>query len=218
MNRFLPLLSMLILLTAACSTVAPVPSSAPLDQDKASGTVLFQDDFSRPVSGWRRFTSTEGTMDYNAAGYRVLVNALNTNFWSTPQQNFADVRMEVDAGKLGGPDANRIGLLCRFKNDAYYFFMISSDGFYGIGIFAGGQGVLLGQNEMQPNNSIKTGLAVNHLRADCTGNTLTFYVNGFQVASVQDSTLKAGDVGLLAGTFDEPGVDVIFDNFVTLKP
>jgi hypothetical protein len=189
-----------------------------VDQDKASGTVLFQDDFSRPVSGWRRFTSTEGTMDYNAAGYRVLVNALNTNFWSTPQQNFADVRMEVDAGKLGGPDANRIGLLCRFKNDAYYFFMISSDGFYGIGIFAGGQGVLLGQNEMQPNNSIKTGLAVNHLRADCTGNTLTFYVNGFQVASVQDSTLKAGDVGLLAGTFDEPGVDVIFDNFVTLKP
>jgi hypothetical protein len=96
--------------------------------------------------------------------------------------------------------------------------MITSDGFYGIGIFAGGQGVLLGQSEMQPDSNIKTGLAVNHLRADCVGNTLTFYVNGFQLASVQDSTLTAGDIGLLAGTFDQPAVDVIFDNLVAVKP
>jgi len=149
---------------------------------------------------------------------RILVNALNTNFWSTPQQNFADVRMEVDAGKYGGPDANRVGLLCRLTGDDYYFFLISSDGFYGVGIFTGGQGVLLGQSEMQANDHINTGMAVNHLRADCSGDMLTFYVNGFQVASVQNSTLKAGDVGLLAGTFDQSGVDVIFDNFVALKP
>jgi len=217
MNRLLPSLILLTFLFTACSTTAPA-TSLPQDQGKASGSVLFQDDFSRPVSGWRRYTAPEGTMDYNAAGYRILVNSLNTNFWSTPQQNFADVRMEVDAGKLGGPDANRIGLVCRFTNDTYYFFMISSDGFYGIGIFAGGQGVLLGQSEMQPDSNIKKGLAVNHLRADCAGDRLTFYVNGFQIASAQDSTLKAGDVGLLAGTFDQPGVDVIFDNFVALKP
>jgi hypothetical protein len=157
-------------------------------------------------------------MDYNASGYRILVNSLNTNFWSTPQQNFADIRMEVDAGKLGGPDANRIGLLCRFTGNDYYFFMISSDGFYGIGIFTGGQGRLLGQNEMQPDGNIKKGLAVNHLRADCAGDMLTFYVNGFKLASVQDATLKTGNVGLLAGTFDQPGVDAIFDNFVVLQP
>jgi hypothetical protein len=30
--------------------------------------------------------------------------------------------------------------------------------------------------------------------------------------------LKHGDVGLLAGTFAHPGVDVIFDNFVVMKP
>jgi len=217
MNRLLLLLSLLILFTAACSTPAPL-ASTPQDQGMASGSVLFQDDFSRLVSGWRRYTSAEGTMDYNAAGYRILVNSSNTNFWSTAQQNFADVRLEVDAGKLGGPDANRIGLVCRFTDDTYYFFMISSDGFYGTGIFAGGQGVLLGQGEMLSDGNIKTGMAVNHLRADCVGDSLTFYVNGFKVSSVQDSTLKAGDVGLLAGTFDQPGVDVIFDNFVALKP
>jgi hypothetical protein len=221
MKRLLTLFSLLIVLSLACTTTtAPVTSAtlAPQDQTAASGSVLFQDDFARPISGWNRFMSAEGTMDYDAAGYRILVNSLNTNFWSTPHKNFADVRMEVDAGKLGGPDENRIGLVCRFSGDDYYFFLISSDGFYGIGIYIGGQAVLLGQSEMQANNNIKTGLAVNHLRADCIGDKLIFYVNGFEVVSVRDARLKSGDVGLLAGTFTQPGVDVIFDNFVVLKP
>jgi hypothetical protein len=162
--------------------------------------------------------TAEGTIDYDGGGYRLLVNSLNTNFWSTPHKNFTDVRLEVDAGKLGGPDENRIGLICRYTGTDYYFFIVTSDGFYGIGLFSGGQAALLGQSEMQASNNIKTGLAVNHIRADCLGNTLTFYINGLQVASVQDATLASGDVGLLAGTFSQPGADVIFDNFVVLKP
>ena len=217
MNRLVALFSFLIVLSLACSTTAPA-TSAPQDKTALSGSVLFQDDFTRSSSGWDRFMTAEGTMDYDASGYRMLVNALNTNFWATPHKNFADVRMEVDAGKLGGPDENRIGLICRFTGNDYYFFLISSDGFYGIGIYTGGQAALLGQSEMQANSNIKTGLAVNHLRADCAGNTLTFYVNGFQAASIQDDRLKSGDIGLLAGTFAQPGVDVIFDNFVALKP
>jgi hypothetical protein len=217
MNRTLILFSLLLSLSLACSSTASVPS-APQDQSMPSGSVLFQDDFARPISGWDRLMTAEGTMDYDGGGYRMLVNALNTNFWSTPHKNFADVRMEVDAGKLGGPDENRIGLICRFTGNDYYFFLISSDGFYGIGIFTGGQAILLGQSEMQANSNIKTGMAVNHLRADCIGDALTLYVNGFQIASTQDGKLKSGDVGLLVGTFAQPGVDVILDNFVVLKP
>lgn len=162
--------------------------------------------------------NAEGIMDYDGGGYRILVNSQQMNFWSTPQKDFSDVRIEVDTGKLAGPDENRIGLVCRFNGSDYYFFIISSDGFYGVGLFSGGQALLLGQSEMQPSETIHKGLAVNHLRADCAGNTLTFYVNGFQVTQTQDATLTSGDVGLLAGTFSTPGVDVIFDNFVVFQP
>jgi hypothetical protein len=216
MNRLFGLLSFLTVMALACSTTST--SSAPQDTSAPSGSVLFQDDFSNPVSGFDRFMAGEGIMDYDAGGYRILVNALQTNFWATPRKNFANVRMEVDIGKLGGPDENRIGLLCRFTDNNYYFFLVTSDGFYGVGIYFSGQAVLLGQNEMKTDANIKKGLAVNHLRADCAGNTLTFFVNGFQVASVQDNTLASGDVGILAGTFTQPGVDVIFDNFVVFKP
>ena len=198
----------------ACAAPSFVSSSTSVP----AGTVLFKDDFSSPTSGWDRYKSAEGTMDYDGGAYRILVNALQVNFWSAPHKDFSDVRMEVDAGKIAGPDENRIGLICRYTDNQYYFFIISSDGYYGIGIFTTGQTALLGQSEMQSSNNIKTGTAINHLRADCNGDTLTLYVNGSELAQVSDPNLKHGDVGLLAGTFTHPGVDVIFDNFVATKP
>lgn len=202
-----------IFLLSACSAL-------PIQQPQVlpSGSVLFQDDFASPTTGWDRLLVPEGVMDYDGGGYRILVSALQTNFWSTPNKNFTDVRIEVDTGKLAGPDENRIGLLCRFNGKDYYFFIITSDGFYGLGLFKDGQAVLLGQSEMLSSANINKGLAINHLRADCAGQTLTFYINGFQIAQAQDSTLTSGDVGMIAGTFATPGVDIIFDNFVVLVP
>lgn len=211
-------LSILLLLVLSFACTRPAIISTPQATIAAPGSVLFEDDFSHPETGWDRTLADEGIMDYDAGGYRILVNSLQTNFWSTSHQNFSNVQIEVDAGKLAGPDENRIGLVCRFNGSDYYFFIISSDGFYGMGVYSGGQALLLGQSEMQSSSSINKGLAVNHLRADCTGNTLTFYINGLQVAQTQDSTLTTGGVGLLAGTFATPGVDVIFDNFVVLQP
>jgi len=212
-QRLFTFVFLLIVFTAfACQS--PLPSSASLP----SGSVLFQDDFSSPTTGWDRLTSAEGVMDYDGGGYRILVNALQVSFWSTPHKNLSDARMEVDIGKLAGPDENRIGLICRYTGSDYYFFMVTSDGYYAIGKFVNGQMTQLGQSEMQYSENIRKGVTVNHLRGDCVGNTLTLYINGFQTAQAQDSTLTAGDVGLMAGTFAQPGVDVIFDNFVVLQP
>lgn len=215
MNRTILLIVSLVAVSLACATTTPTNTAQPA---VPSGGVLFQDDFSRNSSGWNRMQANEGIMDYDAGGFRILVNALQTNFWTSPSRNFTDVRIEVDEGKLAGPDENRIGLVCRFNGSDYYFFIVSSDGYYGMGIFSGGKATLLGQSEMQPSENINKGLAINHLRADCVGSTLTFYVNGFQIAQAQDVTLASGDVGILAGTFATPGVDIVFDNFVVLQP
>lgn len=217
MNRPFSFFLLSIFLLTACSAAPAEQIQVPAPV-QPSGSVLFQDDFAQPTTGWDRLLVTEGVMDYYSGGYRMLVNALETNFWATPRRNFTDVRIEVDTGKMAGPDENRIGLICRSNGSDYYFFIITSDGFYGMGIFKDGQASLLGQTEMLSSANINKGVAVNHLRADCAGSTLTFYVNGFQIAQAQDSTLPSGDIGLLVGTFNEPGVDILFDNFVVLQP
>jgi hypothetical protein len=199
-------------------TACAVPYLSSPSPNVPSGSVLFQDDFSSPASGWNRTKYDGGMMDYDGGAYRMLVNSLQTNLWSTPHRDFTNVRLEVDAGKLAGPDANRIGLVCRSDGASYYFFIIGSDGYYGLGSFKGGHASLIGQTTMQPSTAIHTGTAINHLRLDCSGTTLSAFVNGVPVDQVNDEGLKHGDVGMLAGTFDEPGVDVVFDNFVALQP
>ena len=210
--KFILHLSSFIFLLAACAP-APTPAT-PLPP---SGSVLFEDEFDINTTGWDRFANEGGIMDYFEGGYRILVQRPGLNYWSTPEKDYGDVRIEVDLLKLAGPDENRMGLMCRYQNGNHYFFIISNDGYYGIGKFIAGQATLLGQSEMQSNEMIQPNM-INHLRADCVGDQLTFYVNFAEIASVQDDDLSSGDIGVLAGSFSQPGVDVSFDHFVAIQP
>jgi hypothetical protein len=200
-----------ILLTACVSL--PVPAISTTN----SGDILYQEQFENNTTGWARISNDNGIMDYDGGGYRMLVRQPQLNMWSTSERNFGDVRVEADVIKLNGPDENRMGLICRYQGGDYYFFMISNDGYYVIGKFIGGMTLLLGQSEMQTSEAIHPG-TMNHLRADCIGDTLTFYINFTEVASAADTDLPNGDVGVVAGAFAEPGVDVLFDNFVVIQP
>jgi hypothetical protein len=209
-------LSFVLAALSLTGCVLPLPEVG--SPEIPSGSVLIQDDFASPDSGWDRAASEGGIMDYDGGGYRILVQIPEVSLWSTLARDFEDTRVEVDAGKLSGPDANRMGLICRADAGSHYFFVVGSDGFYGLGIFIGGEAALLGQAAMQRSAGITEGAAINHLRFDCKGSSLIAYVNGIQVTQVQDHTLKRGQIGLMAGTFEKAGADIVFDNFVVLQP
>ena len=210
--KLLCLLGLTILSVSAC-TGSP-------EQIAASGEVLFQDEFSDPASGWNRVLDTEGNItDYENGGYRILNNKPISHIWSNPGLKFSDVQVEVDVTKLGGPEDNFYGVICRYKDGSnFYILAISSDGYYGMIKVKDGTLDLLGANDMQPNEMIIQGNATNHLRADCVTDTLALYANGQLLTSVQDSDFKTGDVGLEVSTRLQAGVDILFDNLSVIKP
>ena len=71
---------------------------------------------------------------------------------------------------------------------------------------------------MEYSEKIQQGNELNVISADCIGSTLALYVNGTQLISVKDDSFSSGDVGLIAGTFDTPGTDIHFDNFIVRQP
>jgi hypothetical protein len=183
------------------------------------GDLLFQDGFSDPSSGWDRVQGPEGMTDYQDGRYRIVVNAANADYWANPGLYFRDVVVDVDAGKSGGPDDNDFGILCRYQDtENFYFLIISSDGYYGIGIVEDGEQRLLEPPQMYHSNSILPGEAVNHLQATCQGSRLALYVNGDFIAEADDATFSNGDIGLIVGSFDLPGVDIWFDNLMVRNP
>jgi len=217
-SRLIVLLSALVLVSMACQSAVTSGDSTPSPSSDRE-EVLFQDNFSNSSSGWDRIDEAGGITDYVNGEYRMVVKEENTDIWANPGLNFTDVHMEVDATKVGGEDNNDFGLICRYVDEEnFYFMIISSDGYYGVGKVVAGDQQLIGTDSMPPSDAINQGDASNHLRADCVGNTLTLYVNGEILAEYKDSQFTSGDVGLIAGSFDVPGTEINFDNFVVLEP
>ncbi len=183
------------------------------------GQALYHEDFSNPHSGWPQVTSPTSSMRYQAGAYRMMVQPSMSDLQAVSGQSYGDVQIEVDATRQAGPVYNRFGLICRFvdMND-FYFFAVSSDGYYAIGKMKNGITSLLGQEMMAYNASITQEGEPKHLRFDCIGNSLKGYVNGQILAITKDGDFFDGDAGLMGGSFNEGGVEISFDNFVVYKP
>lgn len=210
--NYIVLVELIFILLFLCGcTIAPSLSNNGL---------LFLDDFSHTGKGWDIWEKEDGsTINYYEDGLVFIINSANYDYVSTPRGEFGDVRVETVVKKLTGPDDNTFGLVCRFQDEHnYYAFLISSDGYYGILRVKAQQYHLLTGDSMQFSSRVRQGDAPNHLRADCDGKDLTFYINEYELTNVSDDSFPSGGIGLTAGIYDAPGVVIWFDNFVALTP
>ena len=186
------------------------------------GNILFEDDFSRTSSGWDQFSDESVTTDYKDDGYLIGVYIDTYLAWANPYKDYGDAIVEVDILKVSGGDDNMMGIICRHKDvENFYALVFGTDGLAAIRKRFNGSEleVISNGGDWVEGPSIKTGdAAFNHARAECVGSRLSLYVNGDLVVEVNDPDILSGDVGLIAGTFDIPSVEFMFDNFVVTKP
>ena len=97
-------------------------------------------------------------------------------------------------------------------------FDLGNDGNYVIEKFKEGQRTMVGMHTRQQSSVIQPGGKINLIHVECIGDSLALVVNGQSLANVQDPDLIAGDVGLHAGTYDDSGTNMLFDNFGIYAP
>jgi len=189
------------------------------NMDVAPGQVLFQDEFSLPSSGWDRYQDDAYLADYDAGEYKLVLYTPQTLAWSVPGIQLQDGMLRGEARRAGGPEDNLFGLICRYQGPGdFIFFAVASDGYAGIGRFAAGQRMLLSDESLLPTGSLVLPDGVNIIEADCVDERLTLRINGVEVAHAKDPAPAPGDVGLLAGAYEQAGVEIRFDRFSALQP
>jgi len=212
----LPILLILFLMSLACS--GPEVLSQTQDTPRP-GAVLFQDDFSNPKSGWGTLEEGASRVQYQDGGLRILVGEAQYDYWSTPGEKYLDTRVTVEAARMSGSDNNDFGILCRYKDpDNFYALLVSSDGYAGILKVKEGEYNLISGEHMDYFEAIQKGSALNRLEAKCAGSKLVLSANGEQLLAVDDFDFMYGEVGVIAGSYDESGVDIFFDNFIVYNP
>jgi hypothetical protein len=176
------------------------------------------DDFSDPASGWQAESDASAEVGYHEGVMRVLVRSPSRLAWASAGRQLSDFHLAVEATQVAGPDDNEYGALVRMQDaDHFYRFSVSGDGYYLVSKYNGEEWVAL-SGDWTPSDAIHVGAATNLLEVVCRGATMTFLVNGVQLIQVEDRSYPRGDIGLYAGSFFEPDVEVHFDNLRVETP
>jgi hypothetical protein len=190
----------------------------------ASGTVLLQDDFSTNQLQWNTQIAPDSETRLAEGVFEIEVLGSQLNVWASPaKQTFSAVSINVTAASPSGVLENGFGVLCGLQDaEHFFFFLISSDGYYGIGQRKAGKTVYLhdSSGDMSPSPYILPAPQANLLQATCNGTQLSLRVNGQNLAEIEltDGQVPKGEVALLAKSLFEGGFTAQFDNLTITQP
>jgi S1-C subfamily serine protease len=158
-----------------------------------------------------------GWADYVNGAYHINVIPDNYFIWANPGLWFSDVVIGVDIGPVVTTGAGDFGILCRYQDEGnFYGLEITEDGYFSIWKYENSEYTNL--SEWEYSDWIPIDGSVVALSAACLGNTLALAVDGYVILEIQDSSFTEGDIGLIAGTWDEGGLTMGYDNLVVLSP
>ncbi len=202
----------------ATDTPVPLPTDTPAPA--SNGSILLKDDFSASRDQWGTLTDSDSSVEYDNDSLRMKLFQKNFVVWSRPNDSeYENIHVEITATNNDTNSTTAFGIVCFQQSEdwSFYYFAVTPAGEYLIiRATTGKDDVYLTNNgNWGSSNLIAQNAASYRIGADCGGGTLTLYVDGKQIASVNDSTYSTGHVGLFAWSGENTAsADVSFDDFL----
>ncbi len=205
-NKLLMALTALVIVALACA----LPGS--------DGS-LFKDDFSRESGAWGTGDDGTASVTYEDENLVFRIHENTQFYWTTAEEDLQNVHIEVTARDVGQAADAGFGILCNYVDDQnFYYLGIGSDQLY---VIAKAENddfrIISGEDQWSFSEALPLEADSYQIGADCGNFKLTLYVNGVEIASVEDDTFTRGNVGLFAITADDPEAEVRFDDFVVTQ-
>ena len=211
------------LVLSSCARPSVPSPAGPSEIDLGAGptpvilTLVYQDSFADQSSGWDDAFDAYTMKQYGGHQYHIQVRAPNLFAWGLSNRNISDFVLDVKATQESTPDNNSYGVVFRYQDrDNFYRFDVTGDGLFLLSKFVAGRWLTLVDWTASP--AVKRGRAANLLRVSCLGSNLSVYANGQLLAATRDESFRQGDIGLFAGAFDQPDVEISFDDLFVWAP
>jgi hypothetical protein len=195
-----------------------VIETSPNTTTTEASPVTINDDFSNSNSGWGTGSDDWSKFAYEGGEYSISIERTNwfgyhLNSVSGMQGDFT---VEVDAKKLS-QKTDAAGIVFRDqrgqgKDSFYVFWVDSNSGTYAIHKYI--KDVWAPDlKDFTPSNYINRGANTNRLKVVCKGSQIEVYANDYKLATVTDTSLTNGFIGLAVETFTSSNAHYHFDNF-----
>lgn len=203
-----------LLMALAALVVAALACALP-----GSDGSLFKDDFSRESGDWGTGDDGTGSVTYEDDNLVFRIHEEDQFYWTTAEEDLENIHIEVTVRNVGEAADAGFGVLCNHVDDEnFYYLGIGSDQLYVIAKIEEDEFQVLGGEDQW---SFSDDLALNadsyQIGADCSTDKLTLYVDGIEIASVEDGTFTRGNIGLFAVTAQDPDTEIRFDDMVVTK-
>jgi serine/threonine protein kinase len=184
----------------------------------AISDIIFEERFDSDANGWAtgefedEYSLDEITIEDGQYTLRVTAKKVSYVEKVLPNQEFSDFMLTLEATPRDTDDHYSYGVAFRENSDAHtYTFEIGNDGLYAIFLYDGEWQKL---KDWSSAKAVKPG-QTNELKVIAKGSTLTFFINGDELTTIEDDTLSEGKIGLVVDMFEEgKSAAVDFDNLI----
>ncbi len=185
--------------------------------------VVVSDDFERNQSSWPEGNEENAfaaiQRSFHEGAYRLDIQskqAANVCSTANASPEVTSFSASVKAWRVDGPNDAAYGIVFRQVDEQnFYYFAVIDRGMFYVSAMINQQWEILYPPETA--SAIFPG-AQNQLAVIGEGNQFTFFINGQQVAELQDSRLAKGKVGLGADLSGPSHLLMEFDNFEVRAP
>ena len=176
---------------------------------------LYSDTFSNPGSGWLVADNDNYRTEYRNGEYRMLVRSTGWGVYSYPGFQASDYSVSVDVRNAFGVFGS-YGILFGMAADAStaYSLEIFPDGYYGLYRWDPDSYTTIAE-AFSP--AISQGRAANQIKVVRNGSSIKAYANGQLLIGYEENTYTGSRyIGLIVFSYEEPEVDIYFDNFLVM--
>ncbi|HPR35777.1 MAG TPA: serine protease [Anaerolineaceae bacterium] len=181
-----------------------------------TGDIIFEDDFANTDSGWLNTGDADGRRAYENGEYTIEVTSPMYWFWSDQYFAYDALMAEADVRVVKSVGDADYGFVCGMQGDEHFVALeISEDGYFTIWKQAGEEfSTLIDWTYSEQ----LAGSGPYRLAVQCSREKLALAVDGILLGEVQDPDYLPGGFGMIAGTFDNGGFKVAFDNLIIMIP
>lgn len=216
----------------AAATTAPVVSEATETAAPAVAADYYREEFEGDISNYSYFEYHEAFMNVTedksikptTKDGTLVFDLQKKNKWvyvTYDAYTYDNVKIEISADNRA-KNSNNVSLICRYSEEGWYEFNIANSGLYDIFAYDAVGSVKKGYNLIANGGStaIKQGKDVNVYTAVCDGDSLSLYINGYEVKTVTDPKFKfrEGKVGFGVSSFEVTPILVKVDYLDITQP
>ncbi|HCB01440.1 MAG TPA: hypothetical protein DEP19_03570 [Anaerolineae bacterium] len=200
-------------------TQAQSPTQVSAPTENFIPNIILEDDFSS-TQNWGTISDSNSLVQYEDETLRVIVYRDDWLVWTTPNQTgYENVHIEVTVINNDTDPNTAFGLMCHQQTNTqsfYYLLITPAGGYIAVRVDNGQLGEILTNNgQWGYSSQIEQNASSYRVGADCGAGNLKLYVDGQEIASINDDTYTSGAVGIaISSAIDATQTDISFDDFL----